>query len=39
MRAAEFRAVWSARTVEGRLDYGMAPSAVALSPGKSNGTQ
>ena len=39
MRVAEFRAVWSARTVDGGLDCGMALSAIALSPGKGQCSQ
>lgn len=39
MRVAEFRAVWSARTLEGNLDCGMVLSAIALSPGKGQSPQ
>lgn len=39
VRVAEFRAVWSARTVEGGLDCGFVLSAIALSPGKGYGAQ
>ena len=34
VRVAEFRSVWSARTLEGNLDCGFVLSAIALSPGK-----
>ena len=39
MRVSEFRAVWSARTLEGNLDCGFVLSAIALSPGKGHGAQ
>jgi hypothetical protein len=39
MRVAEFRAVWSARTLEGNLDCGFVLSAISLSPGKGQGAQ
>ncbi len=39
VRAAEFREVWSARTVEGNLDCGFVLSAIALSPGKGQHAQ
>ena len=39
VRVAEFRAVWSARTLEGNLDCGMVLSAIALSPGKGQSPQ
>ena len=32
MRVSEFRVVWSARTVEGRLDCGMVIAAMAIEP-------
>ena len=34
VRAAEFREVWSARTLEGNLDCGFVLSAISVSPGK-----
>ncbi len=37
VRAAEFRAVWSARTLDGGLDCGSVLSAIALFPGKGQG--
>lgn len=37
VRVAEFRAVWSARTVEGGLDCGLVLSAITLSTGKAQG--
>lgn len=39
VRVAEFRAVWSSRTLEGGLDCGFILSAIALSPGKGYGAQ
>ena len=39
VRVAEFRSVWSARTVEGGLDCGFVLSAISLSPGKGHGAQ
>ena len=39
MRVSEFRAVWSARTLEGGLDCGMVLSAIVLSPGKGQCSQ
>lgn len=39
VRAAELRAVWSARTLEGNLDCGFVLSAIALSPSKGRGAQ
>ncbi len=39
VRVAEFRAVWSARTVDGGLDCGLVLSAITLSPGKGQGAQ
>ena len=39
VRAAELRAVWSARTLEGNLDCGFVLSAIALSPGKGQDAQ
>ncbi len=39
MRVAEFRSVWSARTLEGNLDCGFVLSAIALSPGKGQDAQ
>lgn len=37
VRVAEFRSVWSARTVEGGLDCGFVLAAIALSHGKDQG--
>lgn len=39
VRVAEFRAVWSARTVEGGLDCGLVLSAITLSTGKGQDAQ
>ena len=39
MRVADFRSVWSARTLEGNLDCGFVLSAIALSPGKAQNPQ
>ena len=39
VRVAEFRSVWSARTLEGGLDCGFVLSAIALSPGKAQSPQ
>ena len=39
VRVAEFRAVWSARTLEGNLDCGFVLAAITLSPGKGQRAQ
>ena len=39
VQVSEFRAVWSARTLEGNLDCGFVLSAIALSPSKGRGAQ
>ena len=39
VQVAEFRSVWSARTLEGGLDCGFVLSAIALSPGKAQSPQ
>ena len=39
LRVAEFRSVWSARTLEGNLDCGFVLLAISLSPGKGQDAQ